>query len=440
MSLGNNLNKFIQYMRKNGLRSAFHAAMERLSTPGENYSFMPITDTEREKQKSTKWEKEPLISIVVPTYETPKVFLKELVESVLASTYSKWELILADASSTGVVEETLREHYQDERIRYVKLSENKGISENTNEGIKEAKGEYTALLDHDDLITEDALYEMVCVINRNPEALMIYSDEDKCNHDASLFHTPHHKTDFNLDLFLTNNYICHFTMVRTALMKQLLLREDYDGAQDYDLFLRVVLAARKEIAGLKKEISYEQELQTRICHVPKILYHWRCHENSTSENPQSKLYAYDAGIRALDDFYKAAGIRAQAYHSEHLGFYEPDYDKSPERERREIGLVGGRLISKGKTVGGAMTKEGKLLYGGMKKEYSGYMNRASLCQNVEALDIRLMQVRKELEERYLFYLEQITRQDPVKLSLLFCEEVRSRGYLMLYSPSWMKKI
>ena len=178
---------------------------------------------------------------------------------------------------------------KDSRIRYVRTAENKGMSENTNEALQYATGDYVGLLDHDDLLTPDALYEMAMTLqNANEqgiEAALVYSDEDKCDTEAKIYYEPHVKLGFNWDLLLSNNYICHFLAMKTELIKKLGFRKEYDGAQDFDLVLRATL---------------EKDEKDEILHVEKILYHWRCHDLSTAANPQSKLYAYEAGKRAAE--------------------------------------------------------------------------------------------------------------------------------------------
>ena len=173
-------------------------------------------------------------------------------------------------------------------------------------GIDLAKGDYIALLDHDDLLTEDALFEMVKKIeeekNAGKIAKIIFSDEDKCNSEASRFFAPHFKAGYNKELLFTNNYICHFLLCKAELMKELLLRSEFDGAQDFDFVLRATSYVNNEA---------EQGKAVSICHVPKVLYHWRCHENSTAENPESKMYAYEAGKRAVQAAFEELGRNVQ---------------------------------------------------------------------------------------------------------------------------------
>lgn len=251
---------------------------------------------------------EPMISIVVPTYETPELFLRQMIDSVLDQTYENWELCIADGSKSGKVERQIQQEYGDEkRIRYQRLEKNGGISENTNEGVKLAQGEYLALLDHDDLLAPAALCEMVQAINETG-ADFLYSDEDKVSADRKVYGDSHWKTSYNAELLLGNNYICHFLVVK----KDLFLRaggldSSYDGAQDFDLVLRL-----SEQAG-------------QICHVPKILYHWRIHAGSTAGNTGSKRYAYDAGKHAIEAALARRGYKGCVTMETDPGFYHVDY-------------------------------------------------------------------------------------------------------------------
>lgn len=418
--LSNGIKKTFRYAKRNGWSNAFYAALERLAQQKKRYFYEPPSEEVLAAQRTRIWEKAPKISILVPAYETKEEFLRALLESVQAQTYSNWELIIADAGSGDQVKQTVYPYTrEDARINYYHLGENRGISDNTNAGLAFAGGTYTVLLDHDDLLTPDAVYEMVCAAEKNPDAALLYSDEDKCDAAAERFHTPHEKPDFDLDLFLTNNYICHLAMLKTEVLKRLHLRPEYDGAQDYDLFLRI--AAEGE----------------RIVHVPKVLYHWRSHEKSTADNPESKRYAYEAGLRALNDFYRRAGWAAHAREDRHVGFYRTVYEKTIFEVRPEVGAVGGVLIHRARVAGGAMEEDGTVRYWGLHEKYSGYMNRAVLSQSVPALDLRCMTVREEFEERYKEYAARMdgTEESAVRESLAFSRELRERGGLLIYSPA-----
>ena len=159
------------------------------------------------------------------------------------------------------------------------------------------QGEYIGLLDHDDVLTPDALYEMTDAIIKAYDrgaasCLRLIRMRIKCDGEETKYYEPNYKEEFNYDLILSNNYICHFLVMESKLLKSLQFRPEFDGAQDYDLILRCVAEVLTEGRA---------DSEKRILHIPKVLYHWRCHEASTAANPNSKKYAYDAGLRALQD-------------------------------------------------------------------------------------------------------------------------------------------
>ena len=252
-------------------------------------SWFKLTKASKEeliKQKEYKWaEDAPLFSIVVPLYRTPKGYLKELIDSIEAQTYVKWELCLADGSPDNKLEMFVKS-YPDERIKYRYIGENLGISGNTNKAVEMATGDFIVLCDHDDLITPDALFEFAKEIVADSEVDSIYSDEDKIDEKSYDVFDPSFKPDFNIDMLRSQNYICHLYGVRRELVEKYgMFNSEYDGAQDYDFILRMSEHSRK------------------IAHVAKILYHWRTHQGSTALNPESKMYAYDAGARAIGAHY-----------------------------------------------------------------------------------------------------------------------------------------
>ena len=193
--------------------------------------------------------------------------------------------------------------------------------------------------------------------------------------------------DFNLDLLLTNNYVCHFTIVKTDVMKKLQIRKQYDGSQDFDLILRIVSSLL-----IKEKEGVQEKVENFIYHVPKVLYHWRCHQDSTAENPQSKMYAYEAGRKALADFTKRMGWKADIRHNKHLGFYRIVYRNQVLSHREDLAAVGGYIVHKGKIVSSP--------YKGQPVFYAGYMNRLDLYQNVKVLDIRNLEVNKNYQKMY----------------------------------------
>ncbi len=313
------LQKAVRYYQAHGLGALFAKGAGKIS----NISKRPIiyqkwiqkhlpSPGELEKQKKTSFGYEPLISVVVPLYCTPPEYLEKMIQSVQAQTYGNWELCLSDGSGAdSPIRDILKQWEKREpRIHVLYHEEKLNIAKNTNAAIQAAQGEFVAFMDHDDEITPNALFECVKALNKDRQIQMIYSDEDKMSMDGHKFFQPHMKPDFNQDLLCTVNYICHLFVVRRKVLDQVgMLRPEYDGAQDHDLILRCTEAVE------------EPHRMERICHIPKVLYHWRSHEDSTSENPKSKLYAFDAGQRAVQAHYDRIGIKAEVYKGEYLGLY-----------------------------------------------------------------------------------------------------------------------
>ena len=441
--LGAGCKRALGYFRRNGISAAAWAVAERilLEKQQKSYRYEPPAQEEllRQKREAETFENPPLLSVVVPAYETPPDFLRALLDCMEGQSWINWELVVADAGSTDTVRQVVEER-KDVRIRYLKLTENLGIAGNTNEALKAVRGTYTGLLDHDDLLTPDALYEMACALKESEEKgitpVLLYSDEDKCDGGGQVFYEPHRKPDFNLDLLLSNNYICHFLMLRTDVFRRLKERSGYDGAQDYDLVLR---AAAGVLSG---------EPEAAYVHVPKVLYHWRCHETSTASNPESKRYAYEAGKRALEDFCAAQGWRVQVEDTRHLGFYRIRYLPDILAVRKDVGAAAYPLPPRrGRLQSGIYDrKDGALLmrYAGLPRHFSGYMHRAVLSQDVEAADVRTMRVRKDGEpsrlSEELKNAQEAVRQgaDPAETSSAFCRKIRGMGYRICWDPDGIR--
>ncbi len=292
----------MDFWKENGLRALFVKSVHKIQgidndyDYGEWYSLTKPSQEELERQRKEIWEKGPKFSIVMPLYKTPERYLREMLDSIVAQTYTDWELCLADGSPKGADVSKIVKKYQDKdsRILYKRLEQNGGISDNTNAAIAMTSGDYIVLADHDDAMTEDALFECAKAVKEHPECEVIYSDEDKMDMDGGALFDPHFKPDFNLDLLTSVNYICHQFVVKKELVDKVGgLRKEFDGAQDYDFIFRCTEAA------------------SGVWHIPKVLYHWRCHQDSTASNPQSKLYAFEAGSRAIMEHYHRVGIEAE---------------------------------------------------------------------------------------------------------------------------------
>lgn len=304
--------KGLAYLKQYGLQEFRVRLSERFEEVEVDYGQWCKKDAlsfqERKDQQERKWEAPPVISVVVPVYNTPERFLREMIDSVRQQTYPHWELCIVDGSPDAAgTKGVIGPYLEDGRIRYRILEKNLGISDNTNAAFEMATGEYVALFDHDDLLTENALYEVALAAERTG-ADLIYSDEDKIKGETGERYQPNFKPDFNLDLLRANNYICHLLVVRRSLIARAGgLNREYDGAQDHEFLFRLV------------------EQTEKIAHIPKVLYHWRVHAASTADNPLSKKYAYDAGKRAVLEHIRRCGEDGEVTDTKFPGFYRVKY-------------------------------------------------------------------------------------------------------------------
>ena len=446
--MGSNRHYFkrgISYLSRNGIRATVIKGLERIERNRQESGYKPSVCDEKEilRQRAVRFEVPYKISILVPVYETDPELLRKTLDSVGEQTYGNWELILADASRDDMRRNTVRDFMEDyslmckdefgsvfEKVKYVRLTENKGISGNTNEALSHAKGDYVGLLDHDDLLEPDALFEIMSAIendekkNRDSDKLSrvmaVYTDEDKISEDGRHLFDPNFKPDFDPVMLLTNNYICHFFVADANLAKSVGgFRPDYDGAQDHDFILRCTEGVGRD----------------RILHVAKVLYHWRSTAGSTSENPDAKLYAYEAGKRAVQDHLKRCGIEAQMTDSPHLGFFVPEYAKLHRsvsnittEENTEfvmilsnelrpldatyiedmmscmhfpyIGAVTGKIIGKDgriESAGFSVSSDGARTpeYAHLNRHFSGYLHRASIDRLTDDFAADCVLVRRE---------------------------------------------
>ena len=260
-----------------------------------------------EKQRSARFDYMPKISIVIPMYNTKFSYFVELIDSINNQTYQNFEVCLADSSKIPDVQ--IQKYIQElnsNKIVYKNISQNLGISENTNVAISLSTGDYVAFCDHDDVISINALYEVVKAINSS-DADFIYTDEDIL--ENGIRKNPHFKPDFSPDLLTSYNNICHLCVVKRKLLDEVgLLNKEFDGAQDYDFVLRATEKAKN------------------IVHIPKVLYHWRAHETSTSYSSSAKEYVYMAGKRAIEEHFKRINIKAKVEILDEPGRYRVKYD------------------------------------------------------------------------------------------------------------------
>ena len=442
-----NLDKALRFLKRNGIKNTFYRSLEKLSEQGCELKTDPVCSGETlQKQREQAFLHPYRISVLVPAYETDPLHLKALIASVAAQSYANWELCIADGSETDRVKNTVMEasgtlDLSDAgKIRYRKLPKNLGISGNTNEALSMATGEYVGFLDHDDLLAPDALYEVMKLLTENlskdgnvysNRIRALYTDEDKTDECGTRFFEPHRKPGFDIDLLRSNNYICHFFVVRTEIARAVGgFSPEFDGAQDHDFIFRCL----------------ENVPVTAVAHIGKVLYHWRCHAASTAENPASKTYAYEAGRRAVEAHLKRKGIRATVEDLPHLGFFRVVYEQVPSTIRHltrkqwdelteetfssitedylmilaedlkpltkdyltelashlsrfEVGCVGGKVYDKHfriESAGYTRGEDGKMIpnFHGLNGHFSGYMHRACLQQRVDGLTLDCMMIRR----------------------------------------------
>lgn len=281
-----NISLGIHLLKDKGVKATFRK-MEKVMKKSISYDtwFRNHRAGEEELDRQMDENREgPVISLLVPTWNTPLILLQEMLETCEKQTYRHWQLCIADGSDkNNLAKHMLAVHAANEsRIRLTYLDCNYGISGNTNKALELATGEYTAMYDHDDFLELDALYEIVKAIQKNEEVDVVYTDEDKYSMKTNLFIDPNLKPDFSIDLLRSHNYITHLFVVKTAILRGVGgFDSTYDGSQDYDVILKCI------------------EKTDKIYHLPKILYHWRSTAGSTAEDPESKMYCYEAGQKAI---------------------------------------------------------------------------------------------------------------------------------------------
>lgn len=311
------LRRGYNYLKANGVKKSLlklkNKVKRRKDMSNQSVDYLDYVKNNKlsirtiEKQRSARFDYMPKISIVVPMYNTKFSYFVELIDSINNQTYQNFEVCLADSSKIPDVQ--IQKYIQElnsSKIVYKNISQNLGISENTNVAISFSTGDYVAFCDHDDVISIDALYEVVKAINSS-DADFIYTDEDIL--ENGIRKNPHFKPDFSPDLLTSYNYICHLCVVKRKLFDEVgLLNKEFDGAQDYDFVLRATEKAKN------------------IVHIPKVLYHWRAHETSTSYNSSAKEYVYMAGKRAIEEHFKRINIKAKVEILDEPGRYRVKYD------------------------------------------------------------------------------------------------------------------
>lgn len=289
------------YYQQFGLKQTVRRALEKLGGKEvrtyEAFRRRYFPDKkELNRQRKEQFVYEPLFSIVVPLYKTPLPYLEDLIRSIQAQTYGKWELYLSDGSGKeSSLKEVLRNYARKEkRIHIIENDCRLNISDNTNRALEQVDGGYVVFVDHDDTLAPDALYECVKVLNREPDVEVIYTDSDKLSENGKRYSEPCFKPDFNIELLRCQNYICHLTVIQKRFLDKVgYLNSNYSGVQDYDHILRCV------------------EQTNRIVHIPKILYHWRMCPGSVAVDTDNKPYTYELFQKILREHYDRMGIQAE---------------------------------------------------------------------------------------------------------------------------------
>ena len=268
-------------------------------------------DSQEKIKNYKKFKYNPLISVIIPTYNVSRKLLSECIESVLNQSYTNFEICIADDNSTlDETIETLKDYEKNEKIKIVYRKENGMISKSSNSALEIAKGEFVTLLDNDDLLESDALYYIVEALNNDSKLDMIYTDEDKLDFNGRKME-PHFKPDYSPDTLMSVNYICHLCCMRKSIIDKIGgFRSEYDGSQDYDLFLRFT------------------EITDKIHHIRKVLYHWRQTKTSTAGYMGNKSYAYIAGKKALEDALKRRKIKGTVIENPRVSTYLVKYDNN----------------------------------------------------------------------------------------------------------------
>jgi GT2 family glycosyltransferase len=408
----------------------------------------------------------PLISVLMPVYNTPERWLRASLDSVVAQTYPNWELCVADDRSPQPhVARVLNEYsVRDARIRVAFRQENGGISAASNTALEMVRGEYVALLDHDDELEPDALAEVAAELLRHPDADMIYTDEDKIDESGFQFET-FHKPDWSPEFFLGCMYTCHLGVFRTQLVRDIGgFRSETDGSQDYDLVLR--LTGRTQ----------------RVYHIPKVLYHWRTIESSSASGGTAKDYAYAAAHKALEDAVAGRGIEAQVLPGPALGTYRVHSSvrgpqsvelirggESAEINARAehtgceyllilrdsvsgvsegwrealmeycqlpgVGAVGPKVLDAGGRIlsAGIVFADGRAMhaYAGQAREYPGYFLTAQLARNCLAVSGSCLMTKTQVFREAGGF---DTRLSPVNAAVDYCVRLSRRGFRNVYTP------
>lgn len=293
-----NLQRGLAYLKKNGVKKLMYRLRYGTYVGESDYESwlfaQRVNEIALNLQKNTRFSYSPKISILVATFNTKEEYLKEMIDTVVNQSYSNWELCIADGSTNDFVEKYVYEHYSSygDKIKFKKLDQNYGISGNTNKAFEMATGDYITVYDHDDTLELDCFFEIVKALQEYRYDVL-YTDEDKFDDSTKMYNDPNLKPDFSEDLLRSHNYITHLFIVNKKIVDEVgYYNSEFDGSQDYDYIFRCV------------------EKANAVYHIPRVLYHWRMHPESTAQNPENKMYCYDAGKRAIEAHYKRVGVEA----------------------------------------------------------------------------------------------------------------------------------
>ena len=346
MNISDQIKKSLNFIKFKGIDGVVSTVRYKMSGPGLSYNgwYKETHEPDEEAltvQRETEFAYAPKISILVSVYMTPEFFLRAMIESVQKQTYSNWELCIVDGSQAPdesrqeeeqtlsvyehvyslETEKTIRQYAdEDPRIHYELLDKNRGICDNTNRALAMATGDFVALLDHDDILTEDALFQVVSAL-QDEKIDVIYSDEDKMSEDGTKFSDPALKTDFNLDLLRSYPYIANFLVVRTSLARQIGgFRREFDAVRDYDFMLRCLEALASD-CGLSSAL-----LRDKIHHIPRVLYHTRMHNRTNEAYARKRECSHNAGKKALAAHLERLDCYATVAYTDMKGVYHVTYE------------------------------------------------------------------------------------------------------------------
>lgn len=452
------LNKIVNYGKDRGFKALTLKIGERIKYKIEtdNYMRENIPDEETLKmQRIEKFEKQVKISICVPVYNTDKKMLEDMLISVLNQTYSNWELCIADGSTSnyGYIESIIR-GINDKRIKYKKLDINMGIADNSNAACSLATGEYIALLDHDDVLSPDALYETRLAIDKGAD--YIYSDEASFSKNYQNPDIIHFKPEFSMFNLRGNNYICHLSVFKRKNFEEVGgFRRGFDGSQDHDLILRLC------------------EISEYIYHIPKVLYYWRVHNKSVASDISVKPYCITTGIMAVESHLnrmKISGTVSTAVENaavyrvkytclikpaiinnienikgvtnEYIIVAKPDlkFDAGAVNEicqilqLENVGMVGGMVVKNGKIQHATLTeKEGKVYseYSEISVKSDGYMKRLKYAQGADYLPCQFFGIRKSVLENMMYFEDNLWEDDKV---MDMCRRLKKYNYDIVFNP------